>query len=292
MKNDFKGIYAALLTPFDSYGRVNRKEIKKLVRYLIGKGIDGFYVAGSSGETFLLSLEERKQVLETVLEENNGEKKVFAHVGHISTEFAKKCAVHAKQAGADAISAISPFYYQFTAGEVKQYYFDIMDAVDLPMFIYNFPSQSGFSLTADLLDDLCANGRVAGVKFTSNEFFQMERMKAGHPELTLFNGFDQMFLAGLAAGADGGIGSTYNILAPVIRGIYTNFLKGDIDAARQYQAQINEVITITRKYGTLKCIKAILQMEGIEMGEMRRPFLPLPEEAMDEMRYIYETFVK
>lgn len=291
MKKNFKGIYAALLTPFDQYGQVNLKEMKKLVRYLIGKGIDGFYVAGSSGETFLLSLDERKRVLEAVLEENNGEKTVFAHVGHISTEFARDCAVHARQAGADAVSAISPFYYKFTAEEVKQYYFDIMDAGDLPMFIYNFPSQSGFSLTSDLLDELCANGHVAGVKFTSNEFFQMERMKASHPELTLFNGFDQMLLSGLAAGADGGIGSTYNVLAPVIREIYDGFLNGDMDTARRSQARVNEVISITRKYGTLKCLKAILQMEGIEMGEMRRPFLPLPQEAMAEMRQIYEEYV-
>lgn len=292
MNKKFKGIYAALLTPFDQFGQVNVKEMKKLVRYLIGKGIDGFYVAGSSGETFLLSLEERKRVLEAVLEENNGEKTVFAHVGHISTEFARECAVHARQAGADAVSAISPFYYKFTADEVKQYYFDIMDSSDLPMFIYNFPSQSGFSLTTDLLDELCANGRVAGVKFTSNEFFQMERMKAGHPELTLLNGFDQMFLSGLAAGADGGIGSTYNILAPVIRKIYTGFLSGDMETARENQAYVNEVISVTRKYGTLKCIKVILQMEGIEMGEMRRPFLPLPQEAMDSMHRICEEFVR
>lgn len=292
MGKDFKGIYAALLTPYDRDGQVNEKELKKLVRYLIRKGIDGFYVAGSTGETFLLSLDERKRILETVLEENNGEKIVLAHVGHISTEFARECAVHAKQAGADAVSAISPFYYKFSVEEIRQYYFDIMDASDMPMFIYNFPNMSGFSLTSELLDDFCRNGNLAGVKFTSNDFFQMERMKKAHPDLTILNGFDEMLCSGLAAGADGGVGSTYNILAPVIRNIYEAFRRGDMETARANQAKVNELISITKKYGTFKCLKAILEMEGIIMGDCRKPFLPLVDEAREDMKYLYERYVK
>lgn len=292
MKKDFKGIYAALLTPYDDSGRIDYQELKKLVRYLIGKNIDGFYVAGSTGEAFLLTLDERKRILETVLEENNGEKTVLAHVGNISTAFAEECAVHARQAGADAVSAISPFYYKFSPEEIRQYYFDIMDASHMPMFIYNFPALSGFTLTPELLDDFCRNGHVAGVKFTSNDFFELERMKSAHPNLTIFNGFDEMLFSGLAAGADGGVGSTYNILAPIIRNIYESFLKGDQVTAATNQAKVNEVISITKKYGTFKCIKALLEMEGIRMGDCRRPFTPISKAAEQDMRYLYETFVK
>lgn len=292
MKKDFKGIYAALLTPFDGDGQINYRELKKLVRYLIGKQIDGFYVAGSTGEAFLLSLEERKKILETVLEENNGEKTVLAHVGTISTELAEECAVHAKQAGADAVSAISPFYYKFSVEEIKKYYFDIMDASDLPMFIYNFPDFSGFTLTSEQLSDFSRNGNVAGVKFTSNDFYQMERMKTEHPDMTILNGFDEMLLSGLAAGADGGIGSTYNILAPVIRNIWEGFLTGDQTKAQENQANVNQVVSIIKKYGVFPCIKEVLTLEGIQMGSCRRPFMPLPEDAKSDINYIYETFVR
>lgn len=291
MKKDFKGIYAALLTPYDSCGQIDYKALKKLVRYLIGKKLDGFYVAGSTGEAFLLTLDERKRILETVLEENNGEKTVFAHVGNVSTAFAEECAIHARAAGADAVSAISPFYYKFSVEEVRQYYFDIMDASAMPMLIYNFPDLSGFSLTPELLDDFCQNGHVAGVKFTSNDFFQMERMKSAHPDLTIFNGFDEMLFSGLAAGADGGIGSTYNILAPIIRTIYEGFQKGDYETAKAAQAKVNKVVSITKKYGTFKCIKAVLELDGIRMGDCRRPFQPLDKTAAADMDYIYKTFV-
>ena len=292
MKKELKGIYAALLTPYDGCGQIDYKELRKLVRYLIGKQVDGFYVAGSTGEAFLLTLEERKRILETVLEENNGEKKVLAHVGHISTNFERECAVHAKQAGADAVSAISPFYYKFSVEEIRQYYFDIMDAGDIPMFIYNFPALSGFSLTSELLDDFCRNGQVAGVKFTSNDFFEMERMKTEHPELTILNGYDEMLLSGLAAGADGGVGSTYNILAPIIRNIYEGFLNGDMAKAKENQGKVNEVVSVIKKYGTFPCIKAVLALDGISMGDCRRPFLPLGAEAELDMQYLYETYVQ
>jgi N-acetylneuraminate lyase len=292
MEKKFNGIVAALVTPYDKFDEVNYKELKKLVRYLIGKGIDGFYVGGSTGEAFLLSQDERKKILEAVLEENNGEKQVIAHVGNISTDFACDLAKHAKVAGADAVSAISPFYYKFAASEIKQYYFDIMDASDLPMFIYNFPNLSGFSLTSDILDEYCKNGQVGGVKFTSNDFYEMERMRMKHPELTIWNGYDEMFLSGLMAGADGGIGSTYNMLCPIIRGVYDNCKAGNITLAQDYQSKVNEVVGISRKYNNIFVfIKAILALEGLNLGHCRKPFAPLPESAMEDIKYVHSKFV-
>lgn len=114
MKKEYAGLHAALVTPYTETGEVNYRELKKLVRRLIAEGIDGFYVGGSTAETFLLTESERKGILEAVLEENNGEKLVVSHVGAISTRQAVDFAQHAEAAGADAVSAISPFYYKFT----------------------------------------------------------------------------------------------------------------------------------------------------------------------------------
>lgn len=286
----FQGILAALVTPINERNEVDLGEMKKLVRYLINKGIDGFYVGGTTGEAFLLSQDERKRILEAVVEENNGEKIVIAHVGSISTQFARDLAVHAEKNGADAVSAISPFYYHFSREEIKHYYFDIMDACHLPMFIYNFPNLSGFSLTPDLLDEMCRSHHVAGVKFTSNNFFDMERMKHAHPELTIWNGFDEMLLSGLVAGADGAIGSTYNILSPIAHGVYDAFRAGDLARAQHFQSMINEMITLSKKHDNLKVVKKVLELEGIRAGSCRAPFLPLNESAMDDVRLIREKF--
>lgn len=292
MREGFKGIYAALMTPYAENGTVNYTEIKKLVRYLIGKGIDGFYVCGSTGEAFVLTQEERKRILETALEANNGEKKVIAHVGQISTDQACDLARHAAAAGADAISAISPFYYRFDTEEIKAYYGDIMDAAKIPMFLYNFPGISGFSLTPEILDDICGMGDVAGVKFTSNNFYELEQMRNRHPEITIWNGIDEMLSSGLIAGAEGGIGSSYNIACPIAKSIYENVRSGNIDEARSFQSKLNDVIALSTRNGRhITVVKAVLELEGFHMGRSRRPFAQLSESAKADAAQIYKEYV-
>lgn len=294
MREGFQGVYVALLTPYTEEGQVNCVELKKLVRYLIDKGADGFYVGGSTGEAFLLTQEERKKILEAVLEANNGEKKVIAHVGQISTGLACDLARHAAYAGADAVSAVAPFYYPFSQNEVRDYYVDIMDAAGLPMFVYNFPGASGFTLTPSLLDELCDLGDVAGVKFTHNNFFHMEIMRRNHPELTIWSGVDQMLASGLIAGADGTIGSSYNIICPIAKTVLESVQTGDIARAREYQTKINQVISLSTSCGTrhVTGVKAVLELEGFRMGPSRKPFASLQEVARADIQLLYDSFVK
>lgn len=291
MKKNYSGVYAALVTPYDSFGQVSHTQLRKLVRYLINKGIDGFYVGGSTAEAFLLSDNERRAVLETVVSENNGARPVISHVGAISTDTASSLARFAERCGADAISAISPFYYKFSKDEIAGYYLDIMAASSLPMFVYNFPNLSGFALTEDVLDTLRQSPTLMGVKFTSSDFFLMERIKTKHPELIVWNGFDEMLLSGLIMGADGGIGSTYNCMAPLIRGIYSSFRRGNIELASALQRRANTVIQAICRYGVFPSVKTILSFEGIDCGGCRRPFRPISEEGKAELRTLYETYL-
>lgn len=286
----FEGICAALLIPYDASGNINPRALKQQVRWLIHQGIDGFYVCGSTSEAFLLSADERKRILDAVCEENNGEKLVIAHIGQISTWHALELGQHARSAGADAVSSISPFYYKFTNEEIKNYYFDLMNGLEMPFFIYNFPAFSGFSLTPEILDEMCQCSHVAGVKFTSSDFFQLERMKHAHPQLTIWNGYDEMLLSGMSAGASGGIGSTYNVLCKGVRRIYDCYNAGDSAAALKYQHIVNNMISVICRYGVFPSIKAILSFEGMDFGECRKPFLPLRPEGEAALKVAYETY--
>lgn len=289
--NKFKGICAALLTPYDTLGKVNHKVLKQQVRWLIGQGIDGFYVCGSTGEAFLLSMEERKAILETVCEENDGEKLIIAHVGQIATEHSLELGRHARTLKVDAVSSISPFYYKFSTEEVKQYYLDLMNGIQLPFFIYNFPAYSGFSLTPELLEEMCENPYLAGVKFTASDFFQLERMKCAHPELTVWNGYDEMLVSGLSAGADGGIGSTYNVMCPAIRGLYDSFREGNLERAREYQHVVNGLITVLGKYGVFPSLKTILEFLGMKFGDCRKPFLSINTASKAVVKEAYTSYL-
>ena len=272
------GIYPALLTPFDQNGKVNCDALKQLVRWNIEKGVDGFYVGGSTAEAFLLTEEERNLVYRTVAEEAAGNVNLIAHIGAISTEEAIRFGRVAKENGYDAISAIAPFYYKFSFDQIKKHYFDIVEAVDMPMIVYNFPNFSGVNLTVEQVAQFFADDRFIGIKHTSNDFFALEQFKTNFPDKLVYNGFDEMFLCGLTMGADGGIGSTYNFMAEKFIQIQKLFSENRTQEAQKIQKEANRIIKALCKVGVMEGEKEILCQLGFDFGHTRAPFSQLNDE--------------
>lgn len=280
----FHGIFPALLTPFTPQDAIDHSALAALVRMNLQKGVSGFYVGGSTAEAFLLSEQERRSVLETVVGETAGACTVIAHVGSISTKEAVSLARHAQQAGADAISAIPPFYYNFSAAEIRSYFLALADAVTIPVILYCFPANSGVSFSVADYDGFLKDGRFLGVKFTSNDFYTMERIRYMHPDAVVYNGYDQMLLPGFAAGATGGIGSTYNIMAEKYMEILRLHREGKPEEARAVQQQANNVLTVLKRAGVIPSLKAALSMMGLPFGECRKPFGTLTQEDRQLVR--------
>ena len=287
MDRTFHGVFPALLTPFDAAGAVNCDALRALVRFNLNKGVSGFYVCGSTSEAFLLTNEERKKILETVRDETAGKAAVIAHVGCIGQDMAVDLARHAKAVGADAVSSVPPFYYGFSFEEIRGYYCALAD-VGLPVFIYNFTAAGGAKLTADNFTEFLSDPRFLGVKHTSSDFFLLERLKAFRPDAVIFNGYDEMFLSGLIAGADGGIGSTYNFMAEKYVAIERHFRAGEIEAAQAEQKRANAIIAALLQYGVIPGCKALCRHLGLELGDCRKPFRRLTEEQERELVKTYE----
>ncbi|MBR5538478.1 MAG: N-acetylneuraminate lyase [Clostridia bacterium] len=279
MKN-FGGIFTALLTPFDKNGKINEKELEKLVKYNIDKGVSGFYVCGSTAEAFLLSTDERKQVLD-VVKASAEDKTLIAHIGSVNEIEATCLAKYAETLGYDAISSVSPFYYNFTFKEIKDYYFRLANSVSLPMVVYNFPAFSGVNLGMKEISQFLSDDKFLGLKHTSNDYFTLEQVKAAFPEKTVYNGFDEMFLAGLSMGADGGIGSTYNFMADKFVKIKAHFENGEIKEAQALQATANKIIAVLCKVGVMAGEKEVLNQLGFNFGECRKPFKSLNEDEKE-----------
>jgi len=225
----FKGIFPALLTPFDSRNKISETALAQLIEMNIQKGVRGFYVCGSTAEVFLLREEERKALYRLVKDIAGDRVTLIAHVGDVSTEKAQEYARLAEELGYDAISAVAPFYYKFSFDEIKRYYFDIVSAVDLPMVVYNFPNFSGVNLSVDQIGQFLGDDRFLGVKHTSNDYFALSQFKTAFPHKVIYNGFDEMMLAGLSMGADGGIGSTYNFMADKFIRLMSLFAENRMD---------------------------------------------------------------
>ena len=282
----FKGLFSALLTPFNEDGSINFDSLEKLVEFNLQNGIDGFYVGGSTGEGLLLSPEERMQVFECVKKANKGRATLIAHVGTICTLDAIKMAKKAEELEYDAISAVAPYYYGFTLDAVLGYYNEIVNSTSLPMIIYNFPNSGGFSLTKDIANKLFENEKFIGIKHTSGDMFTLNQFKTLDREIVVYNGFDETLLAGLSMGADGAIGSTYNFMGKKFKKIMNCFNSGEIETAKALQNEANEIICEMIKYGVFQSEKAILTEMGIDMGQCRPPFLPISDECRASMKKI------
>lgn len=267
----FKGIFTALLTPFDQNNQINEKALADLVAFNLRMGVRGFYVCGSTGEAFLLSTEERKQVME-VVKACAPEATLIAHIGSVNEAEATVLGRHAQELGYDAISSVAPFYYKFTFEEVKNYYYRLAAATDLPMLVYHIPSFSGVNMGIQEMSRFLDNDRFLGIKYTSNDFFTMEQCKTRFPDKLVYNGFDEMFLAGLSMGADGAIGSTYNFMADKFVRIQELFQKGDLAGAQTIQKEANRIITLLIKIGVMQAEKEVLNQLGYQIGSCRHPF--------------------
>ncbi len=274
----FKGIYTALATPFDNDGKVNLEALENLIDYNLKMKPSGFFVGGSSAEAFLQSIDERKLVLKKVKEYVGDKLPLIAHIGCISTEDAKKLAKYAEELGYDAISSVAPFYHNFTFAEIKKYFFDLADSVNIPLFIYNIPAFTGVTFTFEQLSELFQNEKITGIKHTSGDYYLLRRLKTAFPEKTVFNGYDETFLAGLAMGADGGVGGHFNYMADKFVEIYNLFCEGEITEAMACQEKATKIIDIVCEYGLLLSIKSILKAKGVDCGNCREPFKALTSE--------------
>lgn len=270
------GILSALVTPFHADLSLHEGAVAGLVEAQLAQGIDGFYVGGSTGEAFLQDAGERARLLPLVARAARGRAVLIAHVGAIGTAETVALGRAAAEAGFHAVSAIPPFYYDFSAAELVAHYRALADAVPLPVVIYNFGGKTGRLGHGDLLR-LLDDPRIAGVKHTSQDLYQMERFKRHRPDALIWNGYDEMCLAGLAMGADGAIGTTYNFMGRLFVQMLAAHRAGHAAEALALQRRANAVIDVLVEVGVLPGTKALLAMLGQDCGPCRAPFRAVTE---------------
>lgn len=286
-QDDFNRIWSALITPTREDESLNPDALEEIVEQQIADGVEGFYCCGSSGEGLLLSLEERKQVVEHTIRAAAGRVPVVAHVGTIRTKDVIELADHAMQAGAMAVSMIPPYYYKFSMDEIMSYYEQVLEALPgLPAIVYNIPQFTGVEFSKDNAGRLLANPNIVGIKHTSTNLYSLERMGQAFTGKALINGFDEQFLGAYAMGAKATIGTTVNLFAPLFLKCREAFDKGDMAEAYRWQHAINLRVEATVKVGIFNAMKYGWTVRGVDCGSCRSPFKPLTAEqrrAIEEL---------
>ncbi|MBF6632535.1 N-acetylneuraminate lyase [Microbacterium sp. APC 3898] len=287
-----KGLYTALMCSFDEQGNVNEKGLREIVRYNIEVSeVDGLYVNGSTGENFLISTEQKKQIFEIVKDEVGDQVKLIAQVGSLNIEEASDLAKFVTDLGYDAISAVTPFYYKFDFEEIKDYYNTILEGVDTQLIIYSIPALTGVNMNLEQFGELFENEKIIGVKFTAPDFFLLERLRHAFPDKLIYSGFDEMLLSASVLNVDGAIGSTFNVNGKRAKQIFTLAQGGKIDEAREIQKVTNDLIEEILNNGLYQTIKEMLKTQGVNAGFVRKPMKQLTEERAIKARELAKKYL-
>ena len=276
----YKGVIPAFYACYDDEGNISPERVRKLTKYFIEKGVKGVYVNGSSGECIYQSLEDKKIVLENVMEEAKGKLTVIAHVACNNTKDSMELAGHAESLGVDAIAAIPPIYFRLPEYAIAEYWNDISSAAPNTDFvIYNIPQLAGVALTPSLFAEMRKNPNVIGVKNSSMpvQDIQMFKQDAGE-DYIIFNGPDEQFISGRLIGAEGAIGGTYGAMPDLFLKMNEHLMNGNLEEARKMQYDINAIIyKMVSGHGNMYAvIKAILkENEGLDLGSVRKPLAEL-----------------
>ncbi len=275
-----EGLYVASIVPFDEEGKVNDDKVREMAELQLSQGAAGFFVAGSSGECFLLSEAERLHLFE-LFAEYKDRCVLFAHVGSMGTDEAIRYTNSVVEMGYQRVAATPPFYFGHSPKAVAGYFDDIAAAAGQGIFYYNIPMNTHRALNLYDPDTraMFSSGSIAGVKQTNLDLYEMDRLRSINPELKLFGGFENEMVSFLAMGCEGFIGSTFNFMLSHYLKVFQAYVAGKTEEARILQEKANNIMEVIMGVGLFPSIKHILNRRGDNVGQLRRPFLALSEEA-------------
>lgn len=280
----FFGILPALITPIDGNSRLLRDAAVAVMRKELEAPISGFYINGATGEGPILPERTRMEMAEVVVDTMKGRGSVINHIGAPDTQSAFALAKHAAQIRCDAISSVLPnFFFKYPETRILDYYRRISDISGLPIIVYAQGLMNQDPVT--FMSHVMEVPGVIGVKYTNFDYYGMHRIcELNGGDINVINGPDQMLICGLIMGADGGIGTTYNVMPEWFCELYDAFRNGDYETARQIQYRINHVITVLQRHNTIPAVKAYFRLLGIEAGNAAYPDTVLEKDEAETMR--------
>jgi 4-hydroxy-tetrahydrodipicolinate synthase len=292
MKNvEIKGVIPPIITPMNEDESVNVAELRRQVDRQIENGVHALFCFGTNGEGYILNAQEKKLVLETVVDQCNHRVPVYAGTGCISTKETIEQSKMALAVGADVLSIITPSFAVASQNEIYEHYKAVAAAVDMPVVLYNIPARTGNAIQPGTVAKLAQIDNIVGAKDSSGNFTNIlayiEAAKAKkNGKFSVLSGNDQLILWNLKAGGAGGIAGCANVYPHTLASIYNCYMAGDWDKAKEYQDSIAS-FRACFKYGNPNTVvKIAVNLLGFNVGKCRAPFNQLPEEGLKELKRV------
>ena len=289
MSFTIRGIIPAMVTPFDKQGKVSEGGLRKLVDYLIKGGVHGLFPVGSQGEFYALEKEEKKEIMEIVLDQVKGKVSVYAGTGAITTKETITLTKMAQDIGVDAASIITPFFISPTQNELYEHYLAVAKSTSLPLLLYNNPGRTGVSLSTDLVVRLSKVDNIIGIKDSSGDMTSTaEYIRRTSDDFSVLAGRDTLIYGTLLYGGKGAIAATANVAPKLVVEIYEAYVRGDIEQAKKAQAELAP-LRLAFSLGSFPVvIKDALELIGIEVGTTRPPIKSLNKDKQEMLKNILQ----
>lgn len=292
MKNiEIKGVIVPLLTPMNDDETINEKELRNQVNRQIESGIHALFPLGTNGEAYILSREEKEQVLKIVVDEAKGRVPVYGGTGCISTKETIELSLKAKEIGVDVLSIITPSFAAASQDELYEHYKEVAKAVDLPIILYNIPARTGNALAPATVEKLSKIPNIVGVKDSSGNFDNMlqyiEKTRY-RKDFAVLSGNDSLILWCLLAGGRGGIAGCANVFPSTMASIYDTFIAGNLDKAREIQDSIRSFRDCFKFGNPNTIVKTAVSLLGYPVGKCRKPFCQVPEAGIEAIKKVLE----
>jgi len=279
-----EGVYPALLTPMTSDESVDGGGLRALVSWLLEHGVHGIFAAGTHGEAYALDRQQRRILIETVVDEVADRVPVIAGAGTITTKQSIAFAREAERAGADAISLVTPYFIAPSQEELYHHLRTVAESVEIPSLIYNLPGRTGVRVEPETLARLSESPQIIGIKDSSGDLGNLAAyLDAARQPFYVMNGNDHNILAALVLGACGCVAASANVAPALIVGIYEHVRAGKVAEAADAQRKLSRVRGLFSAGTVPGVMKEMARLLGLPVGRTVRPILRLPPTVRDEM---------
>lgn len=282
MTTELSGVLTALATPFTADEAIDVTVLQRLIDRTIEGGVDGVVVGGSTGEFAALSSDERRQLVDAVVDHTAGRVPVIAQTGATTTAEAIRLSRAAQRSGADVLMLVTPYYESLTEDETVAYIRDVAAAVDVPVMLYNIPAATGLNLGADTIGALARDvDNIRYVKDSSADWeqaLQLIHHHGGH--IGTFIGWDAYVFSALIEGAAGVMAGTANVVPREIVAVHRLIASGDHAAALTAWNRVYPVIDAMLSAPFIPAVKAALRALGEPVGYPRRPTADVTPEVL------------
>ncbi|WP_214036323.1 4-hydroxy-tetrahydrodipicolinate synthase [Methanospirillum sp.] len=289
----FEGVFPALITPFQrNQGKnLDLDGLRSNIAHLVASGVHGVVPCGSTGESATLSFAEHEQVVEVAIDEVNGKVPVLAGTGSNNTSEALRFTRAAKDAGADGVLVISPYYNKPNRSGLVKHYTAIAD-LDIPVVLYNVPGRTGQNITPDIVAELAQHPNIVGVKEASGDISQISTIieLTRDQDFSVISGDDNLTLPILSLGGKGVISVAANIFPRPLIEIYELVKKGDYEAARNIHFLYSSLFRAMFLESNPIPVKKAAELLGMASGPLRLPLDEASEQTTSKLKEVLSRY--